>query len=103
MNEPKNTAAMAYRPTLARRIWHRLGYRYHLGHYHLGQEPSPVDDQQGFMGHVIRMHFNLADRLRLLVTGRLVIISMMHMDAPNPTVVKTRVDWQIMAPGETRL
>jgi hypothetical protein len=84
-------------PTLAERVWRRLGFRYHLG-----AEPEGCDALEGKMRTDIRLRFGLADRLRLLVTGRLFIASIVHTDTPSPDVCKSRVDWMIQSPKDQR-
>ena len=53
--------AMYRVPTWRERLWRRLGYRYHLG-----EDPEGVDALAGWMCTESRMHFGVADRLRLL-------------------------------------
>jgi hypothetical protein len=83
-----------YTPTLAQKMWRLLGFRYHLG-----EEPEGADNMQGWMCTETRLNFGLADRVRLLLTGRL------HMRLVQHTTVqventKNRFDWQILAPGD---
>ncbi len=87
--------AMMYVPTRLERIWRQLGFRYHLG-----TEPEDVDTMTGWMCTDSRLHFGWADRIRLLVSGRL------HMRLIQHTTVqvegtKNRFDWHIPAPGES--
>lgn len=77
-------------PTLRQRMLRRLGYRYHLG-----DEPEGCDALEGWIRTNIRMRIGWADRLRLLITGRLLIVSTVHIDTPSPAVCKSRVDWMI--------
>jgi len=84
-------------PTLAERIRRRLGFRYHLG-----DEPEGCEPLQGWMRTDIRLRFGLADRLRLLATGRLFISSIVHTDTPSPDVCKSRVDWAIQTARDDR-
>lgn len=86
--------AMCHVPTLGERMWRWLGYRYHLG-----AEPENVDGLTGWMKTETRMCFGWADRIRLLVSGRL------HMSLVQHTTVqvegtKNRMDWRILTPGE---
>ena len=92
--QSENTAFFR-EPTLRERIWRRLGFRYHLG-----EEPEGCEALQGWMRTDIGLHFGLADRLRLLATGRLFIASVVHTDTPSAMLTKSRVDWMIKAPGE---
>lgn len=90
-----NDLAMHHAPPIRERFWRRIGFRYHLG-----GEPEGTDRMCGWMRTDIRLHFGLADRLRLLLTGRLFVASIIHTDTPSPAVCKSRVDWHIRAPGD---
>lgn len=86
--------AMYHVPTWRERLWRRMGYRYHMG-----DEPADVDALPGWMCTESQIHFGIADRVRLLFTGRL------HMRLVQYTSVqvegtKNRFDWHIMAPGD---
>lgn len=87
---PSKNTAFFHEPTLAERIWRRLGFRYHLG-----DEPEGCESLEGWMRTDIHLRFGWADRLRLLATGRLFIASIVHTDTPSPAVCKSRVDWMI--------
>lgn len=89
--------AACYVPTLRERAWRKLGFRYHLG-----DEPDGAEVLDGWIRTDIRLEFSLVDRLRLLLTGRLFIASIVHTDTPSPSVCKSRLDWRIYAPGERR-
>lgn len=82
-------------PTLRQRVWRKLGFRYHLG-----DEPEGIEGFEGWMRTDMRLEFSLVDRLRLLLTGRLFVASIVHSDTPSPNVCKSRLDWRIYAPGE---
>jgi hypothetical protein len=82
--------AMEYRPTMADRMRRALGFRYHLG-----EDPEDIDNLEGWSATRTRMHFSIADRVRLLLSGRLLVVTTQHFNAPSPDIVKTRVDWQI--------
>lgn len=86
--------AMYNVPTLRERAARRLGYRYHLG-----QEPDGIDALDWWQCTEARMHFGVADRLRLLFSGRLHIKLVQHMNVQVETT-KNRFDWQILAPGD---
>lgn len=88
-----SNTAMEYGPTFADRLWRGLGY-----HYHLGDEPNDIDGMPGWMRHEVRLHFGFWDRVRLLLTGKLHVVSVIYTDVPSPNVVKTRIDWQINRP-----
>lgn len=82
-----------YRPTLAERMWRRLGFRYHLG-----DDPKDSDKLPGWMCTETRMRFSLADRLRLLLTGRLYIRLVQHTPV-QCDFSRNRLDWHIEPPG----
>ena len=88
--------AAIYRPTLSERLWRAIGFRYHLG-----EEPPDLDGDalQGWMVTEAVFSFTLADRLRLLLTGRLRVRTTCYTDTPSPSVCKNRLDWQIHPPG----
>jgi hypothetical protein len=86
--------AMCHVPTLAERGWRWLGFRYHLG-----AEPEGIDGMQGWMCTESRMQFGLADRIRLLVSGRLHLRLVQHATV-QVEGTKSRFDWHIPAPGE---
>jgi hypothetical protein len=48
----------------------------------------------------INFHFGWADRVRLLVSGRLFVASIVSTDTPSPMACKSRMDWHILRPGE---
>lgn len=85
---------MTYVPTWREKIWRRLGFRYHLG-----AEPDDVDALPGWMCTESRLDFSVADRLRLLLTGRLRVSIKHHMPV-QPDFSRNRLDWQILAPGD---
>jgi hypothetical protein len=93
MSEPQNLA-MIYVPTLSDRFWRALGFRYHLG-----PDPEGTDTLPGWTCTEIGLDFGIADRLRLLLTGRLRLRSILMTDTPSGTVCKTRLDWRILHPG----
>lgn len=80
-------------PTLRERFWRKLGFRYHLG-----DEPEGVETLAGWMRTDIRLHFSIADRMRLLVSGRLFVASIVHTDTPSASICKSRVDFRIEEP-----
>lgn len=82
-------------PTLRERMWRKLGFRYHRG-----DEPEGVEALEGWMRTDIRLDFSLSDRFRLLLSGRLFVASIVHTDTPSASICKSRLDWQIYAPGE---
>ncbi len=94
MTDSADGFAAIHVPTFAERLWRKLGY-----HYHLGDEPEGTDVMPGWMCHGVKLRFGFADRMRLLLTGRLHVKSIMHTDVPSADVVKTRLDWEIIRPG----
>ena len=93
MNE-QNFASI-YVPTRMERFWRALGFRYRLG-----DEPEGTDGLEGWTHTGVNLHFSFADRLRLLVSGRLHVVIVSTYDAPSPTVIKNRIDWHIRAPSK---
>lgn len=85
--------AMYHIPTMRERLVRRIGYRYHLG-----DEPTGVDAMPGWMVTETRLHFGWADRLRLLLSGRLHMRLVQHTTAQ--VEARNRFDWQILAPGD---
>lgn len=96
-NTMENDRAMCSTPTLAQRFWRAMGFVYHLG-----EEPEDAEALPGWMRTDMRMHFGIVDRLRLLMTGKLFIASIVSTDTPSPTICKSRMDWRIVAPCEPR-
>lgn len=94
MTDATENTAMCHAPTLRERFWRKVGYIYHLG-----DEPEAADVLPGWMRTDIHLHFGWADRLRLLLTGKLFIASIVSTDTPSASVCKTRMDWRIVAPG----
>ena len=90
-----DSQAMYSAPTLRQRFWRAAGFRYHLG-----EEPPESDILPGWLRTDIGLHFGIMDRLRLLISGKLFIASMVHTDTPSPVVCKSRMDWHIKAPGD---
>lgn len=84
-------------PTRAQRFWRAVGFRYHFG-----DDPPDADLLPGWMRTDMGLCFSWSDRLRLLLTGRLRISSIVHFDTPSPDVCKSRMDWHILPPGERR-
>jgi hypothetical protein len=84
---------MVHKPTLPERMWRALGFRYHLG-----AEPDS-DQMQGWMCTESRLEFGIADRLRLLMTGRLHLRLTQHLPV-KCDFSRNRFDWQIKHPGE---
>ena len=86
--------AMHHIPTFAERAWRRLGFRYHLG-----DEPEGTERLPGWMCTASGIHFDWADRLRLLISGRLRMRLVQHTSV-QVEGTKNRFDWHIVAPGE---
>lgn len=87
-------SAMIHVPTLRERFWRALGFRYHLG-----DEPDGADKMAGWMRTSASIDFSFADRLRLLLTGRLRIELTQHTTVQVDQSMN-RLDWQIKAPGD---
>lgn len=85
---------MEHVPTWREKMWRRLGFRYHLG-----DDPKDIDTLPGWMCTETRMRFGIADRLRLLLTGKLHLRLVQHLPV-KCDFSKNRLDWQINAPGE---
>lgn len=87
--------AMEYRPTRRERFWRALGFRYHLTDL-----PDGIDkDLPGWMMTKCFIHFSMADRMRLLLTGRL------HLDIRQATNVRvdearSALSFRIASPGD---
>lgn len=86
--------AMYHVPTLRERAWRWLGYRYHLG-----DDPNGIDVLPGWMCTDSHMHFSVADRVRLLLFGRL-HIRLVQYTSVQVENTKNRLDWHILAPGD---
>ena len=91
--------AAEYAPSRSERLWRKLGFRYHLGEL---PNPDVQEPLAGWMQNRGYFSFDWSDRLRLLVTGRLKVVTTFDLDTPSPSKVRTRMDWQILAPGERR-
>lgn len=93
-NEENHANYHVHVPTLAQRFWRKMGFTYHHG-----EEPPDADLLPGWMCTETGFDFGWADRFRLLLTGKLHIRNIVHIDTPSPAVTKTRMDWHIIAPG----
>lgn len=85
---------LAKAPTPRDRLWRTLGFRYHRG-----KDPAGTEALKGWMCTDSYLHFGLADRLRLLISGRLEIRLVQHTDV-QCEVIANRLDWHIRAPGD---
>lgn len=85
--------AVEFKPSWLWKLQRALGFRYHLG-----EEPEGTDNLKWSRTDTY-LHFGLVDRLRLLTTGRLKVCLISYISEDFGTV-KTRMDWQIFAPGE---
>lgn len=94
MTDTIQASCAHYVPSLRERFFRKLGFRYHLG-----EEPEGTDGLPGWSCTDSHLHFGIADRLRLLLTGKLFVSTKMHSDVPSAMVVKTRLDWRIVEPG----
>ena len=86
--------AMYHRPTMLERFWRSIGFRYHLVDL-----PDDLEPSRGWMMTRVHLDFSLADRLRLLLTGRL---RLDIRQAPNVAVDDciSAASWRIAAPYE---
>lgn len=94
MTEPINNGFVTYTPTRSERFWRALGFRYHLG-----DEPEGIDQLKGWMCTETRMRLSFADRVRLLLTGRLHLRLVQHLPV-ECDFAKNRFDWEIKAPWQ---
>jgi len=82
MTEVTENGCMVYKPTLVERFWRWAGYRYHL------QElPEDSNNMPGWAMTHIRVNFSLADRLRLLISGRVQFDVRQAMSAEVESVI----------------
>jgi hypothetical protein len=86
--------ACYFRPTLAQRVARLLGFKFHLG-----EEPSGIDALPGWAQTKINLHISFADRVRLLVSGRLDLTVTQYANQ-QIDLQKNRVDLRFPAPWE---
>ena len=79
---------VTFTPSITLRAMRWLGFRYHLG-----EEPKDPP-QDGWMCTETRLRFSFADRVRLLLTGRLYIRLTQHLPV-RCDYAKNRLDWHI--------
>ena len=96
MSSNTRNGYVTYAPTWSERMWRALGFRYHLG-----EEPTDIDQLPGWMCTETRIRFSFSDRLRLLATGRLHLRLVQHLPV-KCDFARNRLDWQIKAPGDHR-
>jgi hypothetical protein len=87
-------AVLCVRPSLRDRFWRWLGFRYHLGDDPRREENEILD---GWLCTEVKMHFGILDRVRLLLTGRL-LVRTVHEFPEVVSYSKTRTDWLIYPP-----
>lgn len=95
MTDATENQACCAMPTRRERFWRWAGFRYHLG-----DEPEGADLLPGWMKTDMHLHFCWRDRLRLLISGKLFVASIVSSDTPSPMVCKSRMDWRILSPSE---
>jgi hypothetical protein len=95
MTAPENAFAMEYRPTFMHRAWRRMGWRYQL--VDLPETPE-VEGMPGWAMTHVRFHFSLADRVRLLPTGRVRIDVRQKLSADVMDIVSA-ASFEILPPG----
>lgn len=86
-------------PTRRQRFWRWVGFRFHLGSDVAEDKTDAI--WQGWMQTRSTMHLDWADRIRILISGRLSLQHTFHTDTPSPDKIHTRFDWHILPPGET--
>ena len=96
MSDDAQTLCVEYKPTFMKRLWRKLGFRPHHG------EDEANEPWQGWMQNNSGMHFDMRDRLRLLISGRLKLTLTFHTDTPSPNKMHTRFDWEIEPPGGSK-
>jgi hypothetical protein len=85
-------------PSWRERFWRAVGFRYH----HV-EEPllgAGADTLPGRLQTDMKFYFAWSDRLRLLLTGQLVVSSTVRFDTPSPRIWQARVDWRISPPDD---
>lgn len=83
---------MEYRPTLAERFWRKAGWRYQR------QELPDDAPTEGWAMTQVHLNVSFADRLRLLLTGRVRLDVRQAFDTPVDTVV-CATSVEILRPG----
>ncbi len=86
---------MAPKRTIRQRFWRALGF----GRYHLSELPPDDPKMPGWALTRGAFHFDIADRLRLLCTGRLLIETRHSMSAEVDTM-HSAMSFMIAVPGE---
>ena len=95
MTDGVENFCMVHVPTRAERFWRMLGFRYHLS-----ELPDGVETEHpGWMMTVNRLDFSLADRFRLLLTGRLTVHLRQAPNVPVDSCVNA-LSWKIHPPGD---
>ena len=95
MSTPENSFAMVQRQTFMQRAWRRLGWRYHM--VDLPETPE-VDRMPGWAMTRVRLQFSVADRMRLLFTGRVRLDIRQKMSADVADIVSA-TSIEILPPG----
>ena len=95
MSTPENSFAMVQRQTFMQRAWRRLGWRYHM--VDLPETPE-VDRMPGWAMTRVRLQFSVADRMRLLFTGRVRLDIRQKMSADVAEIVSA-ASIEILPPG----
>lgn len=88
----ENAFALEHRPTWRERLAKRLGFRFMLG-----DEPVGTDGWEGWARTNLRMHFSIADRVRILISGRL-NANLTHYTDKRFDEMRTRTDLHIPPP-----
>ena len=98
MSEITDTQGGCYfaAPSRRMRFWRWCGFRFHLG----DDEQKPDVAWKGWMQTRSCMHLTFADRLRILISGKLILQHTYDLDTPSPDKMFTRFDWHILPPGD---
>ena len=96
MTETANGGCYISKPTMRQRFWRWAGFRFHLG----DDDNKPDIAWKGWMQTRSRLHFDWADRLRILISGRLEVRHTYDLDVPSPDKIFTRLDWHILPLGD---
>lgn len=86
--------AVEHKPKRTERFWRWLGFRFHLG-----EESNPGVYTTGWRRTDTHLHLGIADRLRILVSGKLSLSVSTEADKEDGRKIYARFDWQIIPPG----
>ena len=89
-----NAFAMEYRPTLRERFWRKMGFHHH--------HPEMSEEGEKFPGWIMLQsvsHIDWRDRLRILVSGRILFKAEIRCDVPVGETISAAA-LSVIAPGE---